>query len=82
MAPMRVDQIEPCGRSHIPKSYGNLTDREGAQGGSEKPRAGKGTAAYDSFSHARSFLDCFQSRTKCNPDVLVGHMSTSPYKAS
>lgn len=27
--------------------------------------------------HARNFIDCVKSRTKCNCDVLTGHISTS-----
>jgi predicted dehydrogenase len=63
------------------KGYGNPVYRAGAQAGSRKPaieaRAGKGTAQYDTFSHARNFLDCIKSRKKCNADVLIGHKSTS-----
>jgi predicted dehydrogenase len=63
------------------KGYGNPVHREGANVGKRSaqidPRTGKGTAAYDTFSHARNFLDCMKSRKKCNADVLIGHMSTS-----
>jgi predicted dehydrogenase len=63
------------------KGYGNPVHREGAQAGSRKAeieaRTGKGTASYDTFSHARNFLDCMKTRGKCNADVLTGHMSTS-----
>ena len=27
--------------------------------------------------HTRNFIDCVKSRTKCNCDVLTGHISTS-----
>ena len=63
------------------KGYGSPVYREGASAGQAKPqieaRASKGTAAYDTESHARNFLDCIKSRKKCNADVLIGHMSTS-----
>jgi|HigsolmetaAR201D_1030396.scaffolds.fasta_scaffold05579_4 Predicted dehydrogenases and related proteins len=63
------------------KGYGNPVYREGAQAAKRKPviepKAGKGTAAYDTFSHARNFLDCIKSRAKCNADILTGHLSTS-----
>ena len=63
------------------KGYGNPVYREGAKAGSRKaviePRAGKGTAAYDTHSHARNFLDCIKTRGKCNADILTGHISTS-----
>jgi predicted dehydrogenase len=39
------------------------------------PRVVKGSA--DTAFHARNFLDCVKSRSKCNCDVLTGHVSTS-----
>jgi predicted dehydrogenase len=63
------------------KGYGNPVFREGAKALKRSPkieaRSGKGTAEYDTYSHARNFLDCMKSRAKCNADVLIGHMSTS-----
>src|SRR5262249_58428383 len=31
----------------------------------------------DTIAHARNFLDCVKSRSKCNADVLIGHVSTA-----
>lgn len=63
------------------KGYGNPAYRQGATVAKRQariePKAGKGTVAYDTFSHARNFLDCLKSRKKCNADILIGHMSTS-----
>ena len=65
------------------KGYGNPVYREGGRlaGTGAKvamePRAGKGSASYDTTSHTRNFLDCIKSRGKCNADVLTGHLSTS-----
>jgi len=61
--------------------YANPTNRAGGRRGTKKaliePRASKGTAASDTESHTRNFLDCIKSRAKCRADILIGHMSTS-----
>jgi predicted dehydrogenase len=31
----------------------------------------------DNMAHARNFLDCVKTRSKCNCDILDGHLSTS-----
>jgi predicted dehydrogenase len=63
------------------KGYGNPVNREGASRGKRtrmiEPRENKGTAAYNTESHTRNFLDCMKSRKKCNADILIGHLSTS-----
>ena len=62
------------------KGYGNPLDRKGLMPDRKtliEPRTGKGTASYDTESHARNFLDCIKTRAKCNADVLTGHISTS-----
>ncbi len=63
------------------QGYGNPVDRGGARRGNRKALieavVNKGTAAYDTNSHARNFLDCMKTRAKCNADVLTGHISTS-----
>ena len=38
-------------------------------------KSGKGSA--DTAFHARNFIDCVQSRAKCNCDIVTGHLSTS-----
>ncbi len=40
-----------------------------------EPRSAKGSA--DTAFHARNFLDCVKSRTRCNCDVETGHRSTT-----
>jgi len=40
-----------------------------------EPKAVKGSA--DTAFHARNFLDCLKSRSKCNCDIETGHRSTS-----
>jgi predicted dehydrogenase len=63
------------------KGYGNPVNRQGGSASRRRTqieaKSGKGTAAYDTFSHARNFLDCMKTRAKCNADVLTGHLSTS-----
>jgi predicted dehydrogenase len=65
------------------KGYGNPLDRNGGRrfGVSLKPamesRSRQGPKEYDTTSHARNFLDCIKSRSKCNADVLTGHISTT-----
>jgi predicted dehydrogenase len=39
------------------------------------PKTVKGSQ--DTAFHARNFLDCVKSRTKCNCDIEIGHRSTS-----
>jgi predicted dehydrogenase len=41
-----------------------------------EPRSG-GKAAEGAQAHARNFLDCVKSRSKCNADVQIGHVSTA-----
>jgi len=36
-----------------------------------------GTGPEDTIAHARNFLDCVKSRSKCNADVSIGHVSTA-----
>jgi predicted dehydrogenase len=63
------------------KGYGNPVDRSGGNRRKRKPqiepRKYKGSAEYDTASHARNFLDCIKTRGKCNADILTGHLSTS-----
>jgi hypothetical protein len=40
-----------------------------------EPKSAKGVES--TVLHARNFLDCIQSRAKCNADILTGHLSTS-----
>ena len=37
----------------------------------------RGTSTADTAPHARNFLDCVKSRSKCNCDIEIGHRSTS-----
>jgi len=37
----------------------------------------RGTSTADTAPHARNFLDCIKSRSKCNCDIEIGHRSTS-----
>lgn len=40
-----------------------------------EPRSMKGSQ--DTAFHTRNFLDCIKSRSKCNCDILTGHLSTA-----
>ena len=40
-----------------------------------EPKVVKGTES--TVLHARNFLECIQTRGKCNADILTGHLSTS-----
>ncbi len=37
----------------------------------------KRTGSADTAFHARNFLDCVKTRSKCNCDILTGHLSTA-----
>lgn len=74
-------EVVPEKVANIPVPARTPVDRatEQAWGKSRKPamegRSGQGSI--DTAFHARNFLDCVKSRTKCNCDVVTGHLSTS-----
>jgi predicted dehydrogenase len=74
-------QVVPEKVTDQPRPARTPLDRVTERGypGMKKPviEARSAQGSQDTAFHARNFLDCVKSRSKCNCDILTGHLSTA-----